>query len=73
MLDAGASGRKAIDEELESVRKRKVQLAEELKSLEDHLQDSKDYVGLNSPDFINAISTALELNNCPPLQGNPRV
>ena len=71
MLDAGASGRKAIEEELESVRKRKVQLVEELKSLDDCLQDSKDYVGLNSPDFINAISTALELNNCPPLQGGP--
>ena len=71
MLDAGASGRKAIDEELESVRKRKVQLVEELKSLEEYLQNSKDYVGLNSPDFINAISTALELNNCPPLQGGP--
>lgn len=71
MLDAGASGRKAIDEELESVRKRKVQLVEELKSLDDYLQDSKDYVGLNSPDFINAISTALELNHCPPLQGGP--
>jgi hypothetical protein len=66
MLDVGASGRKAIDEELESVRKRKVQLVEELKSLDDYLQDSKDYVGLNPPDFINAISTALELNNCPP-------
>ncbi len=71
MLDAGASGRKAIDEELEAVRKRKVQLVEELKSLDDYLQDSKDYVGLNPPDFINAISTALELNNCPPLQGGP--
>jgi len=71
MLDAGASGRKVIDEELESVRKRKVQLVEELKSLEEYLQNSKDYVGLNSPDFINAISTALELNNCPPLQGGP--
>jgi ERCC4-related helicase len=71
MLDAGASDRKAIDEELESVRKRKVQLVEELKSLDDYLQDSKDYVGLNPPDFINAISTALELNNCPPLTGGP--
>ena len=38
--DAGAAGRKAIDEELESVRKRKVQLVDELKSLEDYLQDS---------------------------------
>jgi hypothetical protein len=56
MLDAGASGRRAIDEELESVRKRKVQLVEELKSLDDYLQDSKDYVGVNPPD-INAIST----------------
>ena len=71
MLDAGAVGRKAIDEELESVRKRKVLLVEELKSLDDYLQDSKDYVGLNPPDFINAISTALELNNCPPLAGGP--
>jgi len=71
MLDASASGRRAIEEELESVRKRKVQLAEELKSLEEYLQDSKDYVGLTRPDFINAISTALELNNCPPLQGGP--
>jgi hypothetical protein len=71
MLDAGASDRKAIDEELESVRKRKVQLVEELKSLDDYLQDSKDYAGLNPPDFINAVSTALELNNCPPLKGGP--
>jgi ERCC4-related helicase len=71
MLDAGASVRKVIDEELESVRKRKVQLVEELKSLEEYLQDSKDYVGLNPPDFINAISTALELNDCPPLKGGP--
>jgi hypothetical protein len=52
LLDAGASGSKATDEELESVRKRKVQLVEELKSLDDYLQDSKDYVGLNLPDFI---------------------
>ncbi len=71
MLDAGASGRKAIEEELEAVRKRKVQLAEELKLLDDYLQDSKDYVGLTPPDFINAISTALDLNDCPPLQGGP--
>ena len=48
-----------------------MQLVEELKSLDDYLQDSKDYVGLNPPDFINAISTALELNNCPPLAGGP--
>ena len=71
MLDASASGRRAIEEELESVRKRKVQLAEELESLEEYLQDSKDYVGLTTPDFINAISTALELNNSPLLQGGP--
>jgi ERCC4-related helicase len=71
MLDASVAGRRAIDQELESVRKRKADLAEELKSLEDYLQASKDYVGLNPPDFINAISTALELNDCPPLKGGP--
>jgi hypothetical protein len=71
MLDASFSGRKAAEQELESVRKRKADLAEELKSLEDYLQASKDYVGLNPPDFINAISTALELNDCPPLKGGP--
>ncbi len=70
-LDAGASGRKAIEEELESVRKRKVELSRELESLDDYLAESKAYVGLNPPDFVNAISTALELNNCPPLQGGP--
>ncbi len=68
MLDASGYGRKSIEEELETVRKRKVQLAEELKLLDDALQTSKDYVGLTPPDFINAISTALELNHCPPLQ-----
>jgi ERCC4-related helicase len=71
MMEASATGRKAIEEELEAVRKRKAQLVEELESLEDYLQDSKDYVGLNPPDFINAISTALELNNCPALSGGP--
>ncbi len=68
MLDAGAYGRKSIEEELETVRKRRVQLVEELKSLDDALQTSKDYVGLTPPDFVNAISTALELNHCPPLR-----
>jgi hypothetical protein len=71
MLDAGAAGRRAIEEELESVRKRKVDLSRELESLDDYLMESQDYVGLNPPDFINAISTALELNNCPALQGGP--
>ena len=69
-LDAGA-GRKAIEEELESVRKRKVELSRELESLDDYLEESQNYVGLNPPDFINAISTALELNDCPPLKGGP--
>jgi hypothetical protein len=71
MLGAGASGRRAIEEELESVRKRKVDLSRELDSLDDYLEESQDYVGLNPPDFINAISTALELNDCPPLKGGP--
>ncbi len=71
MLDVGASSRKSIDEELESVRKRKVDLSLELETLDDYLEESQDYVGLNPPDFINAISTALELNNCPPLKGGP--
>ena len=70
-LDAGASGRRAVEEELESVRKRKVDLSRELESLDDYLEESQDYVGLNPPDFINAISTALELNDCPPLKGGP--
>jgi hypothetical protein len=71
MIDADASGRKAVEEELESVRKRKVELSRELESLDDYLEDSKNYVGLTAPDFINAISTALELNDCPPLKGGP--
>jgi hypothetical protein len=70
-LAAGASDRKAIEEELESVRKRKVGFADELESLDNYLEESKDYVGFNPPDFINAISTALELNKCPPLRGGP--
>ncbi len=70
-LDASVSGRKAIEEELEAVRKRKVSLSRELESLDDYLEESKDYVGLNPPDFVNAISTALELNDCPPLKGGP--
>ncbi len=69
MIDADASGRKAVEEELESVRKRTVELSRELESLDDYLEESKDYVGLTPPDFINAISTALELNDCPPLKG----
>jgi hypothetical protein len=71
MLDAGTSGRRAVEEELESVRKRKVDLSRELDSLDDYLEESQEYVGLNPPDFINAISTALELNDCPPLKGGP--
>jgi ERCC4-related helicase len=71
MIDADASGRKTVEEELESVRKRKVELSRELESLDDYLEDSKNYVGLTPPDFINAISTALELNDCPPLKGGP--
>jgi hypothetical protein len=71
MIDADASGRKTVEEELESVRKRKVELSRELESLDDYLEDSRNYVGLTPPDFINAISTALELNDCPPLKGGP--
>jgi hypothetical protein len=70
-VDADSSGRKAVEEELESVRKRKTDLSAELLLLEDHLQKSQDYVGLTPPDFINAISTSLELNGCPPLKGGP--
>ncbi len=50
MLDADASDRKAIEEELESVRKRKVELSRELESLDDDLKESRDYVGL-TPRF----------------------
>jgi ERCC4-related helicase len=70
-LDPVTQDRKTIEQELETIRKRKAELAIEIQSLEDDLDESQRFVGLTQPDFINAISTALELNQCPPLQGGP--
>lgn len=56
-----------IDEELESARERKEQLAGELQTLRNMLETSKRYLGLSEPNFVNAISSALAISGFEPL------
>jgi SNF2 family DNA or RNA helicase len=56
-----------VDEELESVRERKEQLAGELEVLRTMLDTSKRYLGLDEGNFVNAISSALKISGFDPL------
>lgn len=62
-----AQRQQTIDEELESTRERKEQLAGELETLRNMLDTSKRYLGLDEANFVNAISSALSISGFEPL------
>jgi SNF2 family DNA or RNA helicase len=63
-----AEKQRVIDEELESTRERRQQLGEDLDVLRTMLATSKEYIGLDEPNFVNAISSALQVSGFEPMR-----
>ena len=68
-LDAEAS--RTIEEELETSRVRREQIAEEIDQLRARINDAKRAIGLDEDHLRDALSCALELNDARPLAAVP--
>jgi len=60
--------RRIVEEELEATRERKQQLATDLDDLRNMLTTSRKYLGLDEPNFVNAISAALQISGFEPMR-----
>ena len=65
--NASAGDRTTVDQELEEIRERQAALGRQLDQLRDMLETSREYLGLETAHFRNALSSALELLGAEPL------